>query len=132
MEIERLSLHELIFISVLTICKEEKQFAPPAVVRKNGRYHQTIFSPQRRYEDISGFSLMVVILKENFSTSRFYWHRSESRKKKKNGKNGKKRKKIFLKADGKNNCGRPPGYVGGPVVPATSPNVFVVGTCNRE
>ena len=41
-EIERRSTHELVYISVLTVCKQKKQIAPPAAVGGKKK-KQTLF-----------------------------------------------------------------------------------------
>ena len=66
-EIERRSSHELISISVLTICNQKKRIAPPAAVGKKEK-KSTLFFCFRTAAVRGCFGLFfkAVCLKENF------------------------------------------------------------------
>ena len=80
-EIERRSSHELIYISLLTLCNRKKKTIFAACSRWREKKEKikrffSFFPTAAFYEEIFGCSLTAIFVKEYFWTLRFHWHRS--------------------------------------------------------
>ena len=80
-EIERLSSHELIFISVLTICNEKKKLRRPHPSKNKQTNVFPLFPHSGGTRYIFCCSFKAIFLKESFLTSLFHWHRNANKNK---------------------------------------------------